>query len=220
VRDPEIRRRLEQLRPPPRRPGFEEELWERVAEREHAATRRWRRVASGLAALTLAAVASTALVATAQGGGSTVDRSVTCRIRQVGDVPGILIAAQPREPGVGAAGLRIETADGVPLLALQERVTGFELDGADCNAAGGSVSLATDGLPLVGSYPAGGAGRYGARCFPAGRVLLRLRLGLDRSGRPQTATVAVRDVTGGTLAVVRWSPDLVLAYASDACPAA
>jgi hypothetical protein len=220
MRDHEIRRRLEQLRPPPRRPQFEEELWERVAEREHAAARRWRRAASGLAALTLAAIASTAVVATAHGGGSTVDRSASCRLRQVGGVPGILITARPREPGIGAAGLRIETADGVPLLALQEHVTGFELDGADCSAVGGSVPLATDGLPLVGSYASGDVRSYGARCFPDGRVLLHMRLELDRSGRPRSATVAVRGETGGTLAVVRWSQDLVLAYASDACPAA
>ncbi len=220
MRDPEIRGRLERLRPPARRPGFEEELWERIADRERASARRWRRSAAGLAALAVAAVASTAVVATAQGGGSTLDRTVSCRVRPVGDVPGIVVGAQPRQPGAATAGLQVEIADGTPLLAVADGVTGFELDGADCRSSALGVPLATDGLPLAGSYAAGGFGRFQARCFPPGRVLLRLRLTLDRDGRPLGATVAVRDESGGTLMVVRWSPSLALAHVDAACPVA
>lgn len=215
MRDDEIGRALERLAVPPEDPAFFTELRGRLRELDRASARRWRRAAVALAAVAAAAVAAVVAVATARGGGAVLDRTLTCTV--AGPVPGVSLEAWPQTPGGGPAGLRLGDA-GARLLGFASSVTGFVLDGARCRGTATAVPLQQDTLPTVVAYSSGYE-RYVARCFPAGRLLLRIRLALGGDGRPRRAVVALRAASDGRpLALVRWQPGLVQASAGRDCP--
>jgi hypothetical protein len=217
MRDDGVRRELERLAVPPEDPEFFASLRVRIRERELASARRWRRASIALAAVAVAAVAAAALVATARGGGAVLDRTLSCAVPDDGGVAGVVLDAWPPTPGGQAAGLRL--GGDAELLGFASSVTGFVLDGSRCRSSSADVPLDAPSLPSVGVFGAGYTTLH-ARCFPSGRLLVRIRLALDGEGRPHRATLALRgSADGRPLAVVRWSPDLVQAWASADCPA-
>jgi hypothetical protein len=206
-RDDWVRDRLERLEPPPAGARFEEELWERVAAREAALTRRWRRASIGLALVAAAAVAAAA----------TIDRTLSCRLQATDGIPAFAVEAWPVGPTLQRPSVRLTTGRGSRLLDVEHGTNGFTLDSSSCRGSGTSVSLGRDGLDSAGAHGPGDGGLR-LRCFLSSRVLVRLRLSLDEEGRPHRAVVAIRSTAGRLLALVQWTPGLVLGYAAGTCP--
>jgi hypothetical protein len=217
-RDPEIRARLARLEPPPRRDGFERELWERIQTAERAAARRWRLASVTLGAVAIAAIAAVAVLAATRGGGSTVDRTVSCATEVQGGVHQFGISAQPIPQSFDYATLTVFTGGSTLLLGVDTRFKGFTL-GSACKPVKKSIPLARAKLPLEGVSKKGefGSAVYG-RCLLPGRVLIRMKLHLDSGGKPLSAVLAVRMVKKHRpVAFVTWSPNKAVGYLSPLC---
>lgn len=211
----DVRDLLERLDLPPEDPDFFPSLRERLRARDRSAARRWRVAAVALAVVATAAVAAAAVVATARGGGSVLDRTLSCTLAGSA-VPGVGVDAWPRN-GYADGGLRIFAGSRDSLLRLAGSVPGFSLDATRCRSASADVSLDVAGLDdfhVVGL----GFDRVVARCLPSGRVLLRMQLGLDPAGHPDRATVALAGADGTPLGLFRWQPSLVRAWLGPDCP--
>jgi hypothetical protein len=216
MRDEDARRALERLSVPPEDPEFFPRLRGRLLERDRTSARRWRAASLALAAVAAVALAAVGAVATARGGGAVLDRTLSCAADGV--VPGIPLEAWPAG-GSSGAGLRV---GGAPdeLLGWSSTVTGLVLDGARCRGTSAAVPFDERGLPFAFAH-ADPYSRYEGRCFPTGRLLVRLRLSLDREGRPHRAVIALRSgADGRPLALLRWQPDLVQVASAAACPGA
>lgn len=213
MRDEDVRRELERLSLPPEDPEFFDRLRSGLRERDRTSVRRWRAATVTLAAVAAAAVAAAA-VATARGGGAVLDRTLSCK--PAGDVPGVTFDAWPESPSSARAGVQI--GSGAGLVRFESGVAGFVLDGARCRATGADVPFSRGSLSSVSALSIGYT-PFRARCFPAGRLLVRVRLALDGEGRPRRAVVALRAAADGRpLALVRWQPDLVQARTGADCP--
>ncbi|HET7572349.1 MAG TPA: hypothetical protein VFJ77_06745 [Gaiellaceae bacterium] len=207
--------RLERLTVPERRPEFLDELRGRLQEEDRASARRWRRVAVCAAAIALGAAAAASVVAAvARGGGSTVDRTVSCATGDMGGTRGFGLDAVPVQRSFGYGSLGVTTDQGsTNLFVLDTRFKGFQLDGRSCHTTRAEVPLTRRGLPSTPSQS--------GRCiFLPARILVRVRVRLDASGKPRSALVAVRMIRKQRqrpLAFAKWSPKRARTWFSTAC---
>ncbi len=162
--------------------------------------------------------APAAVVASLRGGGATVDRTVSCTTQVMGGVHGFWLNAFPKSPVFHYSVVDLGTGGATQLVWLDTRFKGFNLTGSSCRNVRVNVPLARAGLPLEGTYAAGDYGGFNGRCLLPGRVLVRVRLHLDSSGKPQSALLAVRMARKHRpVAFVQWSPKHVTAYISRTC---
>jgi hypothetical protein len=216
-RDDWVRDRLARLDPPPRRPGFEEELWQRLEGQERSLARRWRLTSIALAAVAAAAISAAAVLATAQGTGATVDRTVSCATQVQGGLHVFEIQTFLKGPQFPTSGVQI--------MSQQQLLVGFNtlntepliVDTGSCRPVKRRFPLTAAKLPSAGTFTPGYT-NFSARCPLGGRVLVRVRLGLDAQGRPRHALVAVRMEKGNRpVAFLQWSAKRVTASIIRAC---
>ncbi|HET7572705.1 MAG TPA: hypothetical protein VFJ77_08585 [Gaiellaceae bacterium] len=216
-RDEWVRERLARLAPPPRRRGFEDELWERVQARERAAARRWRLASVALAAVAVAATAAAAVLATARAPGATIDRTFACTTQVQGGLHTFALEAWPRDPQLPAAGVRLTTRTQTLMAFNTFGRQPLAVDGSGCRAVRRTVPLSPAGLRSAGSFGVGYV-HFSTRCLLGGRVLVHLRLRTDGRGRPVAAQLALRlEKRNRPVAYVRWSPKRVVASVTPSC---
>jgi hypothetical protein len=225
--DAELRELLDALPAPSRPPGFFDELHEAMHEQDRARVRRWRVSSTVLAAIAVPAVATAVALAATWGGGSTVDRALSCSVRSnvaittnatAGNIPGqVLLAEFAKVPSPDAVLL------GGSFRALFVAGTvssGYTLDGTVCRPASTRVPLAASGLPAAGVFKRGYYTSLAGVCAFKGRALVRVRVRLDAKGDAARAQLAVWRQAGPKpqpLAYIDWSPSLVRTYLSGRC---
>src|SRR5438067_6320426 len=98
--------RLDDLVAPPARPGFREQLWERIEQRERTASRRWRTVAVVAFGSAVAAASAAGVLAFGTAGGSSgpIDRTLSCPVSVVGGVNLLRLGATARQKAVRVNG--------------------------------------------------------------------------------------------------------------------
>jgi hypothetical protein len=215
------RERLEELPVPPESVRFFEDLRERMQEHDRASAARWRRVSAALAVVAAAAIAAVAVVAATFGGASTVDRTVSCATKD----GAVHVFANATIPQIAGASAGVTTGPVTPvtqLFAVDTRYSGFLLDRSRCRTVRTKISLARAGLPSAGVFVAGNSRGLGGHCAATGHVILRLRVHLDSSGKPEDAKVAVwneskQQKPTRPIAFLQWSPQRLLTYLSPVC---
>ncbi|MGH8326618.1 MAG: hypothetical protein ACRET2_07645 [Steroidobacteraceae bacterium] len=180
------------------------------------------KVLVALAALAVPVLAATAVHAAnnaaKSGGGSTVNRTVSCHV-----LYSVEITANAKRPDIGAVA-NIYSNRSVALIGFDNSHKGFFLDRSACRPAMAKIPLKRAGLPLGGTYAAGDYTVFDGRCLLSGKVLVRMRLHLDGSGTPASAALAVwrhvktkRGKHLKPLAFIQWSPAHTRAYLAPAC---
>ena len=216
-RDDWVRERLAQLEPPPRRPGFDEELWERAEARERTLARRWRLVSVALAAVAATAVAAAAVLATGRASGATIDRTFACTTQVQGGLHVFQIEAWPRDPQLPAAGVQLTTLTQMLLAFNTFGHQPLAVDESSCRAVKRAVPLSGKGLPAASTFNVGYV-HFTARCLLGGRLLVRVRVHTDGSGRPLSALLALRmEKRNLPVSFIRWSPKRVVAALGSRC---
>lgn len=237
---PELREVLEQLaeQAPPARDRFDEELWERVGVGERATRRRWRVAMVAAATLAIAAVGATGVFALrGTPAGTTIDRTISCRltstlasasfriganIKEPPAYAGGGVVAQPGEVWVGTDALTYAGASKqlTPTAGGSPVKTGYYTDDTVCASSRTAVALSHAGLPSLGTFSRAGNTQMSENCSVAPNSVLTIRLHvvLSKPGAPASAQLAIR---GGKhphpLAFVNWTPTRFTAYAAAAC---
>lgn len=223
--DEVVRQALRALDVPPERPTFFEELRRAVSEHERASARVWRRATVALGAITIPAVAAAAVLAATLSGGSAVERTVSCRT-QGGGLHMNAFATDPAAgaPGVGASGALVATGATTSLLGVDSRYGGYTLSSSLCYATNKRIPLARAGLRSVTTSSAGQYGGPVVYCPVTASVRLRFRIGLDGSGKPQSASISVWSqpkpgsaAKSHPIAFVSWSQARSATYYASSC---
>jgi hypothetical protein len=134
------------------------------------------------------------------------------------------ISAFASNPTIGTANVSITTGDPNSATGLLGMSTGqprYGL-GSGCHAAKKQVALTHRGLVSAGAVHSGDIRWPAAYCPASPRVLLRLVLGLNPSGKPVSATIAIRTQPKGgkkskPIGFVQWSPAQSVTYHAPAC---
>jgi hypothetical protein len=224
--DEETRELLGRLTVPPDSPRFFEELRARMQEQDRRSARRWRLVATAVAAVALSAGAAAAVVAATDGAGSTVDRTVSCSVAsnvaisagaRVAEIPATVQATEfdrvPRDPALPIGPF-------TTLFVASTVQKGYTLDGTLCRPTAVKLSLGRGSLPSAGVVRRGYYTGFSAVCAFKGRVLMRVRVKLDGDGGAAEAQLVLFRAglpRPRPLAYVDWSPDLVRPYLSPRC---
>jgi len=236
----ELREALERVAsnaPPPRR-GFDHELWELVDARRRRGQLRWRLAAVGLSTLALVGVGATGVFAVrGTPDGTTVDRTISCRltstlasasfrvgadIKEPPEHVGGGLTQQPGDVWVGTDALMYAGASKLltPTVGAKPIKTGYYFDGTVCGGSRQAIAFSKTGLAALGSFSRAGNTQLARTCSVAPNSLLtvRLRIVLSTPGTPASAQLAIR---GGKhphpLALVTWTPTRFTAYAAAAC---
>ena len=230
-------RRLDRLAAPPARPGFREELWERVEAAERAATRRWRRLSVALAVVAAFAVAgATALAATlvSSKSPSAIDKTLSCTTSLQGQRPVIWVQANLKSRLIPVSSVDVLTnpaANSVVAgqqtqqsqqLAVAAAKDGIGIDDVTCVPSTRRVPLARSGLHAAPTITTTFIGSLWQSCVLANRpradrALLHVHVTLS-GGIPTNAELAVRnEVTNAPVAYVVWTPTRVVSYFAATC---
>ncbi len=233
MRDP----RLGRLAAPEPRPGFHDELWERVEAAERAATRRWRRASIALGVVAVSAVAAaTALAATLASSAHTsvIDQTLSCATTLQGQRPVIWVQANVKTRQIPVAGFDVMTVPGGDVavagspnqtsqqLAVAAAKDGFGVDDATCAPSTRRIPLAASGLPASTTITTTFIGSFWESCAiadraRADRALLHVHVTLA-DGVPVRAQLAIRnEATGGPIAYVVWTPMRVSSFFAQSC---
>lgn len=229
----DLRDALEQLaeQAPLPRDRFDEELWERVRASERAARGRWRVGLVAAATVAIAAAGATSVFALRGArGGTTIDRTISCRMTTALSSATLQLGAAVTQPGpygnafawagtgqttFAAAGNSITPAAG------EKSVTaGYYLDQTVCSSSHARVLLSRPGLRSLGVFSNAGQADMAEDCSVASdsTITIRLRVVLSKPGVPASAQLAIR---GGKrphpLAFVSWTPKRFRAYAAAGC---
>ena len=213
----DVRDVLHELSVPPESPEFFDELRERMHEHDRAHARRWRRASVGVAVAVAAITAAGVFAAARSGGGSTLERTVSCATTSAT----VQVNANATFPKLPVASASVSTGK-TALFSIDTMDKGFVLGGSRCRPAAARIPLARAGLPSEGVYSAGAYRGLMAYCTAPGRVFLRFRVHLDSAGRPENARIAVWGRSGRTkplrpLAFLQWSAPRLLTYVSSRC---
>ncbi len=233
MRDP----RLGRLAAPEPRPGFHDELWERVEAAERAATRRWRRTSVALAVLALSAIAAaTALAASlaSSGRASVIDRTLSCATTLQGQRPVVWVQANVKTRQIPVASLAVLTVPGGDVviagaprqttqqLSVAAAKNGFGVDDGACAPSSRHVPLAAAGLSASTTITTTFLGSFWQTCpiadrARADRALLHVHVTLA-DGVPTRAQLAVRnETTNKPIAYVVWTPTRVSSFFAQSC---
>jgi hypothetical protein len=229
---------LDDLIPPPPRRTFHDQLWEKLAEAERAAARRWRAVAVVAAAIAVAGTASAGVLAFGGSSPSVVDRTLACPApRNVLDVfahvkgpsinvynPGLashsmlvphpalveLDAGRFVASTVGVWHVIETTYAGAYAGASLTQKAGYTLDGSVCHVAK-QIPFSPSGLRPAGAH-------VEQACAIANPATFRMRVTLAKSGLPVAAKLALRSGKGlRPIAYVEWTPTRVKAWLARGC---
>lgn len=135
-----------------------------------------------------------------------------------------------RNPAAGAAAADVHTGDpNAPtpniIVAVDTRYKHFVL-GTSCGRVAKKIALTHRGLASSGVVKAGDYRSPTIYCAATKRVLVHFRLGFDATGKPISATIAVRTQpkphNGKTpkskpIGFAQWSPQRSVTYYSAAC---
>lgn len=228
----ELRDVLEQIaaQAPPPRERFDEELWERVRERERSNRARWR-VATVVIATVAVAAAGAAGVFALRGtpAGTTTDRTISCRLTTTLASAGLDIGATVTEPGpYGAASVWVGNGQatfagaGKGIVPRPGTTTsGAYFDESDCTSSHANVPLSRLGLRSLGVFSnSSRSADMRESCFMASNssISIRMRVVLSRPGVASFAQLAIR---GGKrphpIAFVSWTPTRFRAYVAPGC---
>lgn len=230
MRDP----RLGRLAAPEPRPGFHDELWERVEAAERAATRRWRRTSIALAVVAVSAVAAaTALAATLASSQRTsvIDKTLSCATELQGQRPVIWVQANVKTQQIPVASLEVlttpdtnsaATSPASQQLAVAAAKDGFGVDDATCAPSHRRVPLAASGLPASTTITTTFLGSFWQSCAiadraHADRVLLHVHVTLA-GGVPTRAELAVRnEATNKAIGYIVWTATRVSSFFAQTC---
>jgi hypothetical protein len=225
-RDRWVEGELDRLDVPPARPGFHDELWDRIQLVERVAARRWRRASIVLAVVALAATSAAGVLAfprLERGGTTVVDRTYSCATAVSSGVGSVRLSAYvsitATRPGFVElqSGNKIVNHQVVPLLQLGTGKTPLAVDASLCRRTTRAVPLRASGLPSAGVFTASFLGGFDDDCIASGRVLVRARMTLS-GGVATRAEVAVRNEKSGTpIAFLAWSTTRMPAYISARC---
>lgn len=232
---------LDDLVPPPPRRNFHDQLWEKLAEAEHAAARRWRTIAVAAVTVAVAGTSAAGVLAFGSGGGGPLDRTLSCpapqnRLDVLAHVRGsATYVYQPGLPNNSKrvphpallevdAGRHVSRNAGIDTLyqttfagASPSYKSGYSFDGTVCKATK-TIPLASTGLKKIGVFTGTQGGGVSAECTLASPATLRMRVTLGTSGAPTTATLALR---GGKklrpIAYVEWTPTHVSVWLAAGC---
>lgn len=236
----ELREALERIasNAPPARQGFDTELWDIVEETSRKARKRWRLTAATLSVLTIAGVGATGVFALrGTPAGTTLDRTISCRLASTLSSASFRIGADIKEPPERVGGGLTQQPGDVwagtdalmyagasrlltPTVGAKPVKTGYYFDSTVCGGSQRPIALSKTGLALLGSFSRAGNTQLARTCSVAANSILtiRLRVVLSRPGTPASAQLAVR---GGKhphpLAFVTWTPTRFTAYATTAC---
>jgi hypothetical protein len=131
-------------------------------------------------------------------------------------------------PTIGSAGVTISTGDpGQPtsLLGVSSQQEHYGL-GSRCHSVRKHIVLSRRGLTSAGAVHAGDVRSPTVYCAATRRVLIRLLLSYNASGKPVSATIEVLTqpkARGGKtpkskrIGYVQWSPKRSVTYYSSAC---
>ena len=156
-----------------------------------------------------------------------VQRTVSCAT----ELGAWQISAFASNPSVGSANVSITTGSqnsATGLMGLSNKQPRFGLGDTCHSVAKKRVAMTHRGLSsFLGVSHAGDIGWTGVLCPVTPRVLLRFVIALDASGKPVSATVAVRTQpkaragkTSGkskSIGFVQWSPKRSVTYYSSRC---
>lgn len=237
---PELREALEQLasQAPPARWGFDDELWELIDARGRSTRLRWRLAAVALSALAIAGVGATGVFALrSTPAGTTVDRTISCRLTSTLASASFRIGADIKEPSARVGGGLTQQpgelwagTDSLMYAGASKLLTpsvgakpvkqGYYFDSTLCGRAQRPIALSRTGLPSLGSFSRAGNTQLAQTCSvaPSSVLTIRLRIVLSKPGTPASAQLSIR---GGKhshpLAFVSWTPTRFTAYAAAAC---
>ena len=236
---------LGKLVAPPRRPAFDDTLWEAIEERERRSARRWRTAAIAAATVAAAAVSAAGVLAFGVGGSTVVDRTLACSVAPNGE---IALFAHVKGPTIRVHEAGNPAGRLVPHPALVELDTGravilnggiyqvvqttlagvysgasltakagYTLGGSGCLAAK-TIPLTPAGLRSAGSFSGGGAAGIYRDCSLAQPATVRLRATLAKNGLPIAAKLAIRSGRKHRpIAYVEWTPKRVQAWLAPGC---
>jgi hypothetical protein len=149
-----------------------------------------------------------------------IRRTVSCTTA----LRALQISAFASNPSTGTASVTISTGDpnaSTDLLGLSAQ-QGYGLSGL-CHRVTKRVALTHRGLTSAGVVHAGDIRWPVAFCSASRRVLLRLVIGLNASGKPVNATIAIRTQPTGRgkktkpIGFVQWSPSRAVTYHAPGC---
>lgn len=237
---------LSDLAPPPQRPNFHTELWDRIEAAQRATARRLRLTVAAALCVALAGATAAGVLAFGDRAGAVIDRTLACPVSRNGELALFAHVKGPatfvHEPSLPGGGKRIphpsllelDANRGVlmngGLMQIAETTyaglydgasvtqkAGYTLDGNVCQAAK-TIPFSSVGLRSAGTFSGGqGAGVY-RECAVAQPATFRLRLTLGKSGLPTSARLILR---GGKklhpVAYVEWAPDRVRAWLAPGC---
>lgn len=134
------------------------------------------------------------------------------------------ISAFASNPSIGAASVTISTGDpnaSTGLLGMSTQQPRYGLGGA-CHPVTKRVALTHRGLTSAGVVRAGDVRYPAVFCGASRRVLVRFVLGLDPSGRPVSATIAIATQPKAgkktrPIGFIQWSPSRSVTYHAPGC---
>jgi hypothetical protein len=223
----------------PARPGFYEELWDRIQAAERAAARRWRAVAVVAIAAAIGATTAAGVLAFDHTARGTIDETFSCPVPERGGVnllnlfarikgspPTVVHGKRVANPATVEvdAGRTLLMNAGAPVIyqatyagASTAYKGGYTFDRQVCKSTR-PIPLSSASLHAAGTFKGTHGGGVARECWLASVATVRLRVTLGRSGLPVSARLALR--SGKKLhptAYVEWTPTLVRAWLSPSC---
>jgi hypothetical protein len=150
-----------------------------------------------------------------------VRRTVSCATK----LGALQISAFATNPTIGTANVSITTGDpnngSVGLIGLSSQQPRYGLNGG-CHSVTKRVALSHRGLVSAGVVHSGDIRWPTAYCSASRRVLVRLAIGLNSSGKPVSASIAiatqpVRGKKSKPIGFVQWSASRSVTYHAPSC---
>ena len=172
-------------------------------------------------ALGVGLYAATVGAAAGSRGETQVRRTFSCRTT----LGALQISAFASNPTIGTANVSITTGNPnfhpTGLLGMSTGQPRYGLNGA-CRPVTKQVALTHRGLVSAGTVHSGDVRWPEAFCSASPRILLRLVLGLNASGKPVSATIAITTQPKSgkkskPIGYVQWSPAQSVTYHAAAC---
>lgn len=219
---------LHDLKAPPARPSFREELFECAELADRRAARRWRLAAIGATAAAIAAVSAAGAIAFGTGpsaGARTVDVSRVCSVPIHGGIPVAWITAHAKVRRfnngkyityAGFAGFGSQS--GANFGGVASVKEGVGISGPEWCKPAKPAPLRPSGLKLYDTYrtddPGPGIEDFGVKCLVGATIRVHVRAVVGANGVPTSARLAMW--TGRKrlrpVSYIEWTPTKVKLY--------
>jgi len=184
-----------------------------------------RRYGVGIAVLALSVFIATPLASAGHRLEVQARRTVSCNTAE----GALQLWAFATNPTIGSAGVTISTGDPnqpTSLLGVSSQQEHYGLLGSRCHSVRKHVVLSRRGLTSAGAVHAGDVRSPTVYCAATRRVLIRLLISYNASGKPISATIEVltqpkardgKTPKSKRIGYVQWSPKRSVTYYSSAC---